>query len=114
MSLDRCVSVTQRTPDLRGVPNLAMIMRHHVPEPPQGRRRHLHSEAPEIALQKRLDEILAPLAAFRVRLSQKRARKATAPPQLPQFLCADLVQIKTGHWHKCHTSGEGLRDAPHD
>ncbi len=86
----------ERAAELRRVPDLPVIMGQHRPEPLQRRDRHLRAEPCEVTLQKRADEITAPLVAPSMGASEVGARESAAEPQTVQLVRADLLQIESG------------------
>ena len=60
---DSVVAHTKGTGELGGIPDLAVIVGQHVPEPPQARGSDGRAELPQVSLQEGAYEVLAPCDA---------------------------------------------------
>ena len=60
MALYSGMSLSQRSPNLRAVPDTARVMRGHGPESAHRSRRHLHAELSQVTFEERANKIFAP------------------------------------------------------
>jgi len=105
---------SQRRRQLRGVPDLAVHVGQHRPKPLELGWGRLDTEAPQIPLEKGVDEVVPPGGAVLVRRGQIRQRKPAPLPQRRQVLGADFLQMEPGHVDELDPPGEGLGTMPND
>src|SRR5437870_1976700 len=108
------VSLAERASDLRGVPDLSMVMGEHNPQAPQRTRRDGDAEHPDVALEKGANEILPPRDAGCLRFREERARKSAAQPEAPELPLADLADGEPTHVDERHAPGERLGAGMHE
>ena len=114
MALDRRVSFAERSADLGRVPDLPVVVGQHHPQAAQGRRRNLHAELGNVALEKRADEVLPPAHALAVVAGQEGARKTAPQPELAQRCNSSLAQIEAPHFDEADPARERFRTVSHE
>src|SRR6266571_7052532 len=91
------VGLAERAPDLRGVPDLPMVVGEHHPEAPQRARGDGDAEHMDVALEEGADEILPPRDAGCLRPREERAWESAAQPEAPELPLADLADVEPAH-----------------
>ena len=87
-------------------------MGEHGPETTHGCGREVEAKLPEIALDKRAHEIVAPGDTERFAAGQKRTRKTAALPEPAGLLRPGLAQSESGQIDESDAAGERLGRLP--
>lgn len=109
---DRWLSDVQDARSLRGVPGLRVIVRNDRPQPPECGGRDAHTPLRQVALEKRLNELIAPRDAVRLGTREERSRKTTASPEQILLVRAHFREREASDADALNTTGETLRALP--
>ena len=101
----------ERGPDLRGVPRLAVIVRDHEPEAAKLFRGNGDAELRDVAGEKGADELLPPVQARLVGVTQERLRKPATKPERVEAVETDFGAVEATQVDKPHPARQRLRHA---
>ena len=103
------IRLTERAANFGVVGNTAMVVREHLPKSPQSLGCRIHAESPDVAFQKRADEIRPPLVAGGIIRCQIGEWEATSLPKSGLVGDAGFIQGKTADFDELDAAGQGLR-----
>src|SRR6185312_5727158 len=99
----------ERAGKLGGVPSLAVVVGHHVPEAAEGNGRNLDTQLRHVALQERLEELLPPCERIRLAARRVGKGKAATQPVLRLGAGAQVREAEALQGHGLQSSGQAFR-----
>ena len=110
----RAFARTERPRELRGVPDLAVPVRDHHPEPPERLGRDANAQLGEIALQEGADEVVEPVGCVLVVGGEEGAREAAPQPEVAPTRRPDFFQVEAGERDQPDPAGQRLGHAAYE
>src|ERR1041385_904027 len=106
MTFDGHGALIERPREIRIIRSLSVIVRRHHPQPAKHLRRNLDAELADVALEKRSNKVVLPIASLRIRRRQKRSRKSSPPPEPAQRPISRLIQAEAPHLDQRDSAGQ--------